>query len=220
MWWKLILFPLMLITIFAIFYFPAPQSQLGDISRIIYFHVPVAWVAVFAFLVSMVNSIGYLRKRNLLYDTQAVISARLGLVFCLLATISGAIFAIAAWGSFWNWDPRETTIFVLLLIYGAYFALRSAATPEHRKASLSGVYSVIAFLTVPFLIFVIPRVYESLHPNTSIINQKLKFQMPLEILILFILCLVNMMLVFLWMYNLEIRVSKLNELKRKGEDAG
>jgi heme exporter protein C len=217
--WKLIFFPLMLITIFVIFYFPVPQSQLGDISRIIYFHVPAAWVAIFAFLLSMVNSIGYLRKRNLLYDTQAVISARLGLIFCLLATISGAIFGKATWGSFWNWDPRETTIFILLLIYGAYFALRSAATPEHRRASLSAVYSVIAFLTVPFLIFVIPRAYDSLHPSTSIINQKLKFQMPLEILILFILCLLNMMLVFLWMYNLEIRVSKLDELKQKEKDA-
>ena len=219
MWWKVLLLPLICLILFAIFYLPAPQSQLGEISRIIFFHIPMAWVAVLAFLISMINSIRYLRNRDLSYDTKAVVSARLGLVSCLLAAVSGAIFAKATWGSFWNWDPRETTIFVLLLIYGAYFALRSAVSSDQRRAALCGVYSILAFLTVPFLIFVIPRAYQSLHPNMSILNQNLKFQMPFEILILLILSLIGMTLIFAWIYDLEVRISKLNRFERKEQNA-
>lgn len=230
MWWKILLFPLVVITIFAVFYLPPPQSQLVEnidgtytvqyehISRIIFFHVPVAWVTVLAFFISMINSVKYLQKKDLSYDTKAVSSARLGFIFCLLAAISGAIWAKATWGSFWNWDPRETTIFILLLIYGAYFSLRSAVNPEQRKAALSSVYSIIAFVTVPFLVFVIPRAYQSLHPNVSIINQKLEFQMPPIVLALFILCLLNMTLIFTWIYSIEIKVSKLDKNKQKEQN--
>ena len=77
----------------------------------------------------------------------------------------GSIWAKFNWGSFWNWDPRETSIFVLLLIYGAYFSLRSAVEVEERRASLSAVYSIVAFVTVPFFVFIMPRIMFSLHPG-------------------------------------------------------
>jgi len=220
MWWKLALLPLVLITIFAIFYFPPPQSQLGDISRIIFFHVPVAWVAVIGFLISMINSIKYLRTRDLAFDIKAVASARLGFVFCVLAATSGAVWAKVSWGSFWNWDPRESTIFVLVLIYGAYFALRSAIGIEQRKAAFSAVYSILAFLTVPFLVFIVPRSYQSLHPNVSIINQSAKLEMSGTALTLLILCILNMTLLFAWTYSIEIRLlKKLHQLRQKEQNA-
>ncbi len=140
---------------------------LGERARIIIYHVPMAWMTVIAFLVSMVYGIRYLKTKELELDTKSAISSGLGLLFCVLATVTGSIWAKFNWGSFWNWDPRETSIFVLLLVYGAYFALRSAIDIEEKRASLSAVYSVMAFVTVPFFIFIMPRIMPGLHPGSS-----------------------------------------------------
>lgn len=199
----------------SVFLMPPPQKELGDISRIFFFHVPVAWVTVLAFLVAMVNSILYLSRKNPVYDLQAAISSQLGFLFAILATISGAIFAKNAWGSFWNWDPRETSVFILLLIYGAYLALRSAIEAEDRKANLSAVYSILAFITVPFLVFVVPRVFQSLHPTDSIVNSQIRIQMPPLVLLVFLSSLLGFSLLFVWIYNLEV---KLNILYKKAKE--
>lgn len=200
----------------AIFLLPPPQLQLGDVSRIFFFHVPLAWVAVLAFLLSFIYSIFYLRKKDLSYDNRAKTASRLGLLFTVLATISGSIFAKASWGSFWNWDPRETSIFILLLIYGAYFALRSAVENEERRAGLSAVYAVLAFLTVPFLVFVIPRVYQSLHPNDSVINSSLRLQMSPAILITFLASMSGFTGLFVWIFKLETKVNRLMDESQEG----
>jgi heme exporter protein C len=209
MFWKIVLLIWMSVVIVAVFLLPPPQLQLGDVSRIFFFHVPMAWVAVLAFCSSFIYSILYLRNRDLIYDNRAKTASRLGLLFTILATISGSIFAKASWGSYWNWDPRETSIFVLLLIYGAYFALRSAVENEERKANLSAVYAILAFLTVPFLVFVIPRVYQSLHPNDSVINSRLKLQMSPAILITFLASLIGFTGLFVWIFKLETKVNRL-----------
>jgi heme exporter protein C len=209
MLWKISLFIWMAVVIIAVFLLPPPQAQLGDVSRVFFFHVPMAWIAVLAFLLSLIFSLQYLRKKDLNYDAQARTAARLGLLFTVLATISGSIFAKTSWGSFWNWDPRETSIFILLLIYSAYFALRSAVEIPERKASLSAVYAILAFFTVPFLVFVIPRVYQSLHPNDTVINTRLKMQMSSSILITFLASLVGFTWLFVWIFRLETKINRL-----------
>ena len=164
------------LVIVASFVFPVVQTPqrwyeypvipgLEEKARILFFHVPMSWTAVVAFVVSMAYGIRYLAKRNPDDDLKSVSSAGLGLVFCILATVTGSIWAKFSWGSFWNWDPRETSIVVLLLVYGAYFALRSALDVEEKRAALSAVYSIIAGATVPFFIFVMPRIVASLHPE-------------------------------------------------------
>jgi heme exporter protein C len=210
MWWKILLLIWMCGVIVAASLLPAPQSQLGEVSRIFFFHVPMAWIAVLSFLISFVFSILYLKKKDSTYDACASSASRLGLLFAILATISGSIFAKSTWGSFWNWDPRETSIFILLLIYGAYFALRSAVESEERKATLSSVYAVLAFLTVPFLVFVVPRVYQSLHPTDSVINIKIHLQMPPPILATFTASLLGFTLLFIWMFKLECEINKIS----------
>ncbi|PLX25413.1 MAG: hypothetical protein C0600_12045 [Ignavibacteria bacterium] len=140
---------------------------LEERAKIIFFHVPMAWMTVVAFLVSMWFGIQYLRKKDLEDDFRSVASAGLGLLFCVLATTTGSLWAKFNWGSFWNWDPRQTSIFVLLLVYGAYFALRSAVEIEEKKATLSAVYNIIAAATVPFFIFIMPRIMPGLHPGSA-----------------------------------------------------
>ncbi|GIV96165.1 MAG: cytochrome c biogenesis protein [Herpetosiphonaceae bacterium] len=154
----------------AMFLWVPPHEGLGNLGRIIIVHVPTAWVTVLAFLISAIYSGLYLRRRRPEHDDRALAAAEAGLLFSILATVTGSVFAKAVWGSFWNWDPRETSIFVLLLIYAAYLALRSAIEDDERRRRLAAVYSLLAFITVPFLIFVIPRIAEStLHPNCALL---------------------------------------------------
>jgi heme exporter protein C len=155
----------------AMFLYVPQYAGLGNAGRIIIMHVPTAWVTSLAFAVSAVYSILYLRRRRAVDDNFAVAATEVGFLFCILATVTGAIFAQLVWGVFWNWDPRETSILVLLLIYAAYFALRSAIDEPERRRRLAAVYNVFAAITMPFLLFVAPRVAESsLHPNCAFLQ--------------------------------------------------
>lgn len=155
----------------AMFLLVPQYIGLGDAGRIIIMHVPTAWVTSLAFAVSAVYSGLYLWRRSPAHDAGAVAAAEVGFIFCILATVTGAIFAQLVWGVFWNWDPRETSILVLLLIYAAYFALRSAIDEPDRRRRLSAAYNLLAAVTMPFLLFVAPRVAEStLHPNCAFIQ--------------------------------------------------
>jgi heme exporter protein C len=194
---------------------PIPAvGSMGERARILYFHVPTAWVSTVAFIMALFYGAQYIRKRDILYDYKAASAAALGLMFAVLATVTGAIWAKFEWGAFWNWDPRQTSIFVLILIYGAYFALRSAVESEEQRAKLSSVYSILAGITVPFFIFIFPRIVESLHPD-PIVNSSGKVKMDTNMLIVFLSSLAGFTGLFAWMLNLRVRIAKLNMKESK-----
>ena len=208
MFWQSILgIWLTLVMLASFLYMPATQG-LGESGRSIIYHVPAAWVAVLAYLMAMVNSLNYLRRKDLRFDRQAQINAELGTVFCVLATITGAIWSRGAWGWYWNWDPRQTSIAVLLMIYAAYFVLRGTVEDPERRANLAAVYALFAFLTVPFLVFIVPRIYDSLHPD--LINmEKRTFDMDKKMLVVFLASLAGFTGLYGWLYNIRLRVENL-----------
>jgi len=206
---QLFLYVWMVLVILAAFLWAPLAQGLGEYTRIFYFHVPTAWFAVLSFLISAVYSVHFMRRREIRSDLIAEAANHLGFIFAILATVSGSIWAKVSWGSFWNWDPRETSIFILLLIYAAYFALRSAIDQPDRKAVLSSVYSILAFVTVPFFVFIVPRVYSSLHPD-PIINPQGKIHMDQRMLITFVSSLLGFTALFIWML---IRKMDLIEIK-------
>jgi len=182
-------------------------------ARNIFFHVPVAWASVLGFLVAMYYGYRYLCTRDFDYDIKSVSSAGLGMMFCLLAMVTGSIWAKFNWGSFWNWDPRETSIFILLLIYGAYFSLRSAIVSEEMRARLSAVYAVLAGITAPFFIFIMPRIVGGLHPGakgdeagTMPVSQ---LHLPANMQIVLFLGIIGFSLFFVWLFTLRVRISRL-----------
>jgi len=181
---------------------------LEETTRVLYFHIPAAWLTVVALGWSMINSVIYLVRRDLRADDHAAAAAELGLIFCIGATVSGALWAKAMWGAYWNWDPRETSIFFVLLIYTAYLALRGSIEGEEKRARLSAVYSVAAFVAVPFLIFVVPRMYATLHPD-PIINNRGKVDMDPMIRWCFLSMLVGFTGLYVWLQSLRVRVSRL-----------
>lgn len=188
---------------------------LEEKARNIFFHVPIAWTSVLAFFMAFYYGIQYLRTKNQDYDLRSVSSAGLGLMFCILATVTGSIWAKFNWGSFWNWDPRETSIFILLLIYGAYFVLRSAVEDEEKRATLSSVYSIMAGVTVPFFVFVMPRIMSGLHPGSLGDEQGkgpvLELKMSSNMMIIFFVSLIGFTLLYYWMYSLRIRTARIEK---------
>ncbi len=165
---KLLLGVWMAGVIIAMFLVIPQYEGLGNAGRIIIMHVPTAWVSVLAFAVSAIYSGLYLWRGNPADDDRALAAAECGFLFTVLATVTGAIFSQVVWGIYWNWDPRQTSIFVLLLIYAGLFALRAALEDVEKRRRLGAVFAIFAFVTVPFLIFVAPRMADStLHPNCA-----------------------------------------------------
>ncbi len=203
-----------IIIIAAFLYTEAATGFPGETSRILFFHVPQAWVATISFLLSMIASAVYLAKRNLKADYMAQSAAELGFLFCILATVTGAIFAKSTWGSFWNWDPRQTSIVILLMIYGAYFALRSAVPDTERRRVFAGVYSILAFVTVPFLVFVVPRITTSLHPEDTM--NPANPGMDPRTLKVFLGSLLAYTALFVWMLRLRMRILRIEGLRIEG----
>ena len=201
------------IIVAAFLYTEAASGFPGQTSRILFFHVPQAWVATLSFLVSMIASAVYLAKRRLSADDLALSAAELGFLFCVLATVTGSIFAKATWGSFWNWDPRETSIVILLMIYGAYFALRSAVPDPEKKRVFAAVYSILAFVTVPFLVFIVPRITASLHPEDTM--NPANPGMDAKTLKVFLGSLFAYTALFVWMLRLRMRILRLEELREE-----
>lgn len=200
----------------AFLYAPSAQGFAGESARIVFFHVPTAWVATLAFLVSCVASIRYLRGRDPRDDVRARVAAGLGLLGAILATVTGSIFARIMWGSYWNWDPRETSITFLLLIYAAYFALRGAVADPERRATLAAVYSILAFVTVPFLVFVVPRVYWSLHPDT-VINTQGELKMDSRMFQVLMASLAGFSGLFVWLYTVGCRLELIRHRREQEE---
>ncbi len=193
---------------------------LGQLARIIFFHVPTAWLASIAFLTATIYGIRYLYRKDLDDDAKSLSALQIGMVFAVLATLTGSIWAKFTWGSFWNWDPRETSIFVLLLIYGSLFALRSSIESEEKRARLSAVYSIFSFLTVPFLVFVMPRIMSGLHPGSADDTNAgpvVDFKMNGNMLEIFFLSLIAFSILYYWMWkiNYESIIIKEKMINRK-----
>ena len=182
----------------AVFFIVPPAEGLGNYVRIAFFHIPTAWVAVVAFFGAAYWGARYLKTRELHYDAKSARSAILGLIFTLMATVSGAVFSKLTWGAYWNWDPRQTTIFVLLLIYAAYVTLRMTMRDERARASSSAVYALFSFIAVPFLVFILPRMFFSLHPS-PVLNETGRIDMDAVMLGTLALALIDMTLIYIWL---------------------
>ena len=212
---KWILFIWMAVVIWASFmWVPSAQGFKGESSRIVFFHVPTAWVATLAFLVSCIASVMYLRRREPKDDHRAAVSASLGLLFAILATVTGAIFARIMWGAYWNWDPRQTSITILLLIYAAYFALRAAVPDPEKRATLAAVYSILAFVTVPFLMFVVPRIYFSLHPDV-VTNADPDNRLDSLHAIVLLASTLGFTGLYVWLYTIGSRIEAIRDRRRQ-----
>ena len=187
-------------------YVTAPADAVaGDMYRILYIHVPSAWVCYLAFSVSVLTSILFLVRRDQVYDTTAEISAVFGLVYGAVALLTGSVWAHAAWGSYWNWDPRETTTLILWIAYLGYISLRQSTGDTGRRQVIGAVYNIFAFLTVPLSylsIILIP----TLHPQIVSMSG---FSLSLPMLATLLISLVAATLLFVCLVRMASAVRDL-----------
>jgi heme exporter protein C len=130
----------------------APPDRLqGNLQRLMYVHVPAAWIAYLSFAVTLTASILWLWRRQPRYDRVAAASAEVGVFFTGLAIALGSIWGKPTWGVWWTWDPRVVTTAVMLFVYLGYLALRSATLDPTARARRSAVFGVVAFVQVPIV---------------------------------------------------------------------
>jgi heme exporter protein C len=147
---------------------PADADQ-GDVQRLMYVHVPAAWLAFLSFGVVFLASVAYLKTGRIRWDRVAVASAEIGVLFCVLTLALGSLWGRPVWGTWWTWDPRLTTTVVLLLIYVGYLSLRSVADSPGRRAQWSAVVGVVGFVDVPIVHMSVVW-WRSLHQEATVIR--------------------------------------------------
>ena len=185
---------------------------LGDNSRIVFFHVPVAILSFVTYVVATIYAVQVLQKQDnqkqdgFDADGKSAAAMEIGFLFCILTTITGSIFSRAVWNEYWNWDPSQTRIVVMLLLFASYMVLRSAnaETPE-RRSRLSAVYTIITLVPAFFLIWIVPRVLESFHPKNVVLspNNSMDYNIVLR------LSFIAFGMLFVWMFQLRCRLNRL-----------
>jgi len=139
------------------------EETMGVVQKIFYIHMPLAWWALVSFFVVFCASIRHLITRSSGSDILAGAAAELGVLLSGLALVSGSIWGRAAWNVWWTWDPRLTTTLIMWFVYAGYLVLRGSPMGGERRAMVSAVLGVVAFLDVP-LVFYSARIWRSVHP--------------------------------------------------------
>lgn len=192
---------LLALSVVGIFLVAPEDADQGIIQRIFYFHVAIALTSLIAFLVGAIYGIVYLRKRKLEYDRISSASVGLGLFFSILVLVTGSIWAKASWGTWWVWeDPRLVTFVIVLLLYGAYFLLRSSAEGE-RQARYSAIFAIAAFASVPLSFYSVRVAQSFVHPVVFTQNGA---NMPSTMVVWFIVSQVAMLGLFWTLLQMEL----------------
>ena len=157
----------MMISIWMIFLYAPTDAVQGNAQRIFYFHVPMAWIGMLAFVVLTVAGIGYLWKKDERWDWLARASAEVGVVFLTLAIILGSIWGKTIWGTWWTWDPKLTTTLILWFIYIGYLMLLSYMGRTPAAARSAAVLAIIGVVDVP-IIYEAVNWWRTLHPPAQI----------------------------------------------------
>ena len=144
---------------------PADALQ-GEVQRLLYVHVPIAWVMMLAFFVVFLMSILYLVQRKLKWDLLAVSAAEVGLMGAILTLVLGTLWGRPTWGIWWAWDPRITTTALLVPIYTGYLVVRSMTEDPDQRARWAAVIGLIAFVQVP-IVYLSVFWWRSLHQPPS-----------------------------------------------------
>ncbi|MGH7542279.1 MAG: cytochrome c biogenesis protein CcsA [Gemmatimonadota bacterium] len=196
----------------ALFVVPADARQ-GEVQRLLYVHVPSAWLAMLSFFVVFLMSVLYLVQRQLRWDLVAASSAEIGVVFTALTLALGSLWAKPTWGVWWTWDPRLTTTAILLVIYAGYLLVRSLADDPDQRARWCAVIGIVAYVQVP-IVYLSVYWWRSLHQPPSSPRS-----MAGEFVTVLLLNVVAFTLVFAYLLARRVRLASLELALERREPA-
>jgi heme exporter protein C len=211
---------LLFYTIWAGFNAPVPrQPILNETVRNLYFHVTMWFTMIFLLGTSVYHSIQYLRKSDLQHDLISNAYVEIGLLFAILGLITGSIWAKFTWGDWWTNDPKLNSVAIGMLIYLAYLLVRSSMPDEQQRARISNVYNIFAFFIFMVLIWILPRMTDSLHPGNGGTPGFNSMDLDNRMRMVFYPAIIGWTLLGFWMANLRIRVKKIEQIIEEKENA-
>lgn len=201
------------VTIWSFLVPDAAMFQHPELARIFFWHFPCPMMLSALLVTGVYFSFRFFTSKTLAekqdWDMRASSALELGFIYGCLTMITGIMFSLAQWGAWWQWDPRQTSFLIALLIYAAYFALRAAFSDPEKRAANGAAYMMAAVLPLLFLIFVFPKlpqvVQASFHPSDTVMGGKLKGQYLYVTLAL--MAVISVLTV--WVYQLRVRANLL-----------
>jgi heme exporter protein C len=188
---------------------------LNETIRNVYFHVPLWFSMMILMVISMVCSVKYLRSGNINDDIRAVSTANVAFYFGILGFLTGGVWGYFTWGSPFPMDPKLVAVEVGMLIYAAYFILRGSFDDEQKKARLSAVYNIFAFAAFMPLVWILPRVTDSVHPGNGGNPAFGKYDMDSNMRMVFYPAVIGWILIGVWISSLRTRIAKLEYKKNE-----
>jgi heme exporter protein C len=200
------------LAVIGIFFVAPEDADQGIIQKIFYFHVAIAIASLVAFAVAFVAALRHLWTRDERADAVSSISVGIGLVFSILVVITGSIWAKASWGHWWVWgDPRLVTYLIVVLLYAAYFVLRSSLDDD-RRARYSSIYAVAAFASVPLSFYSVRVAQSFVHP---VVFTRKGANLPGSMLVWYVVAQVAFFAIFWAFLMLELRQRRTETTLRR-----
>lgn len=215
-WWKILTVVLLTYTITAGLLLDVPRLPiLNETIRALHFHVTMWFGMILMLVISVVYSIKFLRTNDLKHDDVAIEFTNAAILFGVLGIVTGMLWAKFTWGDYWSGDPKQNASAIGLLMYFAYLILRNSLTDVHQRARIGAVYNIFAFAAFIPLIFVLPRLTDSLHPGNGGNPGFNAYDLDSKLRLVFYPAIIAWTLMGTWMATVRIR---LRRIERKVED--
>jgi len=210
-WWKILGIALLLYTLTAGLLMDVPRLPiLNETIRALHFHVTMWFGMILMLVVSVYYSIKYLRTNNLEYDDMAVEFTNAGILFGVLGITTGMLWAKFTWGDYWSGDPKQNASAIGLLMYFAYLILRNSLIDEQQRARIGAIYNIFAFAAFIPLIFVLPRLTDSLHPGNGGNPGFNAYDLDSNLRMVFYPAIIGWTLLGSWIATLRVRSRRVN----------
>jgi heme exporter protein C len=215
-WWKWLAIALLTYVFIGGLMFKVPSLPiLNETIRVLHFHVPMWFGMLFLFLASVIQSIRYLSSNKVEQDIMSSQLATVGVLFGILGMLTGMFWATFTWGEPWSSDPKQNASAIGLLIYFAYFVLRGSISDEQQRAKISAVYNIFAFAALVPLLFILPRMTDSLHPGNGGNPGFNAYDLDSNLRLVFYPAVLGWTLLGFWIATIKIR---LKLIKQKIDD--
>jgi heme exporter protein C len=216
-WWKILSALLILYTLVWGLLNPVPRLDiLNETIRNVYYHVPIWFAMLFQMGYSVVYAIKQLAKNDLKSDLISNQAAQVGLFLSVPGLLTGCMWAKFTWGTWWTFeDPKLNGVAIAVLIYLAYFILRSSIIDELKRARIAAVYNIFAFVMMFVFIMILPRLTDSLHPGNGGNAKFAQYDMDSDLRTVFYPAVIGWILLSLWILDIKKRLATLHYQKHE-----